>query len=228
MAMQRHNRLSAYALLTGGVLALVANAMTPRISDTAKGYVELATSKRWLVANVMLFVALTLVVAGLARVANTLGERTSELADFGRVAVIAGGAAALVQLAVETSALKHQAEIWYHTPQGTTDFAMTYWAANSVDHLNAALQVTWDILLVGLAPALLGAAMLRSTMFSRPIAVFGIASGTAALVVSYLLLVNDNRDRLDIPFAIASVAVTLWVITCGWQLRDGAEPPRLR
>jgi len=105
---------------------------------------------------------------------------------------------------------------------------MTYWAANSVDHLNAALQVTWDILLVGLAPALLGAAMLRSTMFSRPIAVFGIASGTAALVVSYLLLVNDNRDRLDIPFAIASVAVTLWVITCGWQLRDGAEPPRLR
>ena len=108
-------------------------------------YPKIAASDRYLIADFVLLALLFFVVA-VVSIARYVGS--SPWADHGRLFTVIGGTIAIAQLGLETFALRHQAEIFAGAPPD--DRSGSFWAANTIDHLNMGLFNTWTAISLGL------------------------------------------------------------------------------
>jgi hypothetical protein len=209
-------RLGGASAVVGGILALVGNLLHPRYGDEqdVEIYRKIATSDRYVVADFVLLVALVLVIAGILSIARHLGA--NPLSDHGRLFAVIGGTIALIQVGLETFALKHQAEVFARaSPEAQNG---SFWAANTLDHLNSALFSTWTAVFLGLTPILLGVAALQARRFPVWINVVAVLGGGLCLVVGSVNLGRDDQSTLDLPFLVGSLLVTVWVVAAGAML----------
>jgi hypothetical protein len=177
-----------------------------------------AASDRFVVADLVILAAVLLVTAGLVAIARSEGSAAGhDLAHYGRLAALLGGAVALAQIGLETYGFRQSAEAFADAPEGANQVG-AFWATNAVDHVNVALFGVWTLVFIGLAPLLLGAASLRQPPAARWIGVVGALGGLCCVVVGTLLLVVDETGDLDVPFLIGSLLVTVWILAAGVEL----------
>lgn len=205
-------RFDGVLLLFAGALALVGNLLFPRFtgSDT-EIYRRIAGSTRYVAADLVLLVALVVLTIGFARAARHAAGRA---ADIARVTALAGGSIAIAEIGVELQGLRQQVRI-FAAARGS-DRVGAFWSANSLDHLNGALNASWTLVLLGVTPVLLALAQLRSATAPRGLAVLGISAGTICIVVALFDLVARDQARADDAFLIGSLLLTGWVFATGY------------
>ena len=211
---------AAATAVVGGVVALVGNALAPRYNgDDVDVYRKIAHNTRYTAANVIILVAVLLVVAAMVGLSRTL--RASELGYYGRLAVVLGGGLAILQAGVVLYAYKQQALAF--TGANDHNVVSAFWATNALDHLSAAMFDAWTLLLLGIAPVLIGTGFLRGRGMAARTGGLGVLGGLICIVVSIGSLLHSDQSTFDIPFAIGSVLVTIWLIGTGvilWRASD--------
>lgn len=218
-------RWGAVAAGAGGILALIGNLLAPRYNGPDfENYRRMATSDRQTVAISLLLVALLLITAGLAAVAQSLrGPNMSGPLESGRLAVLVGGTIAAAQFGVELYAYRQQARAFAGAPDGNV--VPAFWATNSIDHLNAALFDVWTVVLLGVAPVLLGLAMRGAQRYPSYVGLLGLVGGAVCLVVGFINLLKEDQSSTQWPFLAGSLIVTVWVLAAAYHLWPRQERP---
>jgi hypothetical protein len=220
-------RTVAGLALAGGVVALVGNLLAPRYTgNTADNYRELADSTRYAVSGFVILAAVILVTAALAGFTRTWrGTPHAELAYYGQLAAVIGGTIAIAQTGLGVYAYR----------QAAMDFAgsddrnvvSAFWATNALDRLNGAMFGTWTIVLLGIAPAIIGLIQLRSQVVATWLAMTAMAGGLICAVVGVGALMDSSQSDFDVPFLIGSLLVTLWVIATGVVMWRDTAPTQI-
>jgi hypothetical protein len=207
-------RITAGLAISGAVLALVGNAIAPRFNgDDVVVYHKIATSDRFAAADVIILVALVVVTAAFVGISRRLrSDDRAELLEYARVAAVVGGAIGLIQIAVELYGYRQQARAF--DGANAHNVVSAFWATNALDHATSAMFASWTIVLLGIAPVLLGAAQLRSRNMSR-LGWAAVVGGAVCVVVGIGELLKADQSSFDVPFAIGSVIVTLWLLATG-------------
>jgi hypothetical protein len=218
-------RVAGATAIVGGVVALVGNALGPRFNDDdVVVYRKIAHSTRFTVSGVIVLVAVLLVTAAMVGFARSAGS--SEFAYYGRLAAVVGGSLAILQTGAELYGYKQQAEAF--ASANDHNVVSAFWATNAMDHLSSSMFAVWTLVLLGIAPALIAAAFVRSRglgpVASMRLGAVGLIGGLVCIVVGVGSLLHGDQSVFDIPFAIGSVLVTIWVIGTGVVLwRTGAN-----
>jgi hypothetical protein len=198
--------------LLGGVLALVGNALAPRFDgDDVEIYRDLADNSRYTAASVVILFAVLLVTAAFVGITRLgYAGRAGDLWYYARLAAVAGGTLAVLGTAVDLFAYRQQAMSFADAKD--PQVVPAFWATNAVDHLSAATFAAWTLLLLGIAPLLMGAGQLRDRAANPVLAALAVIGGLLCAVVGVCQLLSDDPGDFDIPFAIGSVLVTLWLL----------------
>lgn len=201
------------------MLALVGNLLAPRWSDidNVERYRKIADSGIWRFDGLILLLAIVLVTAGTVAVAKSLeGAGVDGLAVYGRLAAVVGAPLAVLDFGLTTFAIKEQADVF----AGATgqDQVGAFWATNSLDQLITAVFNTWSVLVLGLGPLLLGAAVLRSRRYPTWLGWAAVVGGLVCLGTGLSGLMMSDQDPLTIPFVAGSLLVTIWGLGAGWVL----------
>jgi hypothetical protein len=227
-------RVTTALALGGGVVALVGNALAPRLNgDDVVVYRRIAHSDRYAVAAVIVLVALILVTAslvGLGRIAAADGQ--PQLAEYARLAAVVGGAIAVAESALQIYGYRQQARAF--DGANAHNVVTAFWATNALDHATSALFAIATVLLLGLAPLLLGVAQLRERTGGR-LGLAAVIGGAVCVVVGFGELLKADQSSYDVPFAVGSVIVTLWLLATAFVIRrqpaaalpTSREPSRL-
>ncbi|MDQ1373021.1 MAG: hypothetical protein QOJ09_359 [Actinomycetota bacterium] len=219
-------RVGGAAAVVGGILALVGNLLAPRwtnINDVDR-YRKIADSGIWRADGIILVFAIILITAGTVAVARSLeGGGVDGLAVFGRLAAVVGASLALLDFGVTTYAIKEQATAF----AGATGAQQVpaFWATNGLDHFLTALFNTWSIVLLGVAPLLLGLAVLRTRRYPTWLGWAAVVGGIVCAGTGTVGLLRSDQDPLVIPFVIGSVLVTIWGLGAGWSLWQRQDVP---
>lgn len=216
-------RATAVLALTGGVVALVGNLLAPRFNgDDVQVYRKVADSTRFTVSDVIVLAAVLLVTAAFVGISRPGPRALSvELRSLGRLATVAGGTIAVLETGVALYAYRQQAIAF--ADANSNNAVAAFWATNAIDHVMTAMFSVWTLLLLGLAPLLLGAAQLRDRSVSVLIATLGVVGGLVCAVVGVAELLTDTPSDFDIPFLVGSLLVTLWLLATGvvlWRVPD--------
>ena len=208
-------RVGGAAAVAGAVLALIGNLLHPRYDGADVDiYRSIASSDRFRIADFVLVAALILLVAGTTTFARSLhSDGGVVLSEYGRLATLVGGTIAIAQFGVETYGLKQQAAAFAGAE--AADMQGAFWATNAVDRLNTALFDTWTIVFLGIAPLVLGLAVLRIRRFPRWLGVLGAVGGTVCLVIGCVNLAREDQTSMQTPFLIGSLLVTAWLLCAG-------------
>ena len=214
--------LAARLAVVGGVLALVGNVLHPRFdqSQSVDVYRAVAKSGSLIPADLLILVAALLITAGGVAIGSSMfGGNGHDAARLGTAAIAVGGSIAVLEIGLETYAFRQLAKTFVSADD--TNRPGAFWATSAIDHVNSAMFSTWTILFVGLGPLLIGVAMLQSRAFPSWLAGLGVVGGLGCLVIGCLNLVREDQTALNIPFLVASLLVTAWVIAAGvWLARD--------
>jgi hypothetical protein len=170
---------------------------------------------------VIVLLAVLLVTAAMVGLART--ARTSEFAYYGRLAAVVGGSLAILQTGAELYGYKQQAQAF--ASANDHNVVSAFWATNALDHLSSAMFAVWTLVLLGIAPVLIGAAFMRGRGVGSRLSIIGVIGGLVCVVVGIGSLLHSDQSTFDIPFAIGSVLVTVWLIGIGitlWRAPDDA------
>jgi hypothetical protein len=208
-------RVGGGAAVVGAVLALVGNLLHPRYdAPDADIYRSIAASDRFRVADFILIAALILLVGGTVAVARSMsGGVGGVLSDYGRLAAVVGGTIAIAGFGVETFAFKQQTSIFVGALQPDVNGA--FWATEAIDRINTALFDTWTVVFLGVAPLLLGIAMLRTRRYPAWLGVLGTVGGAVCLVVGCINLGRQDQTTTQVPFLVGSLLITAWLLGAG-------------
>jgi len=208
-------RSGAFAAVAGGILALAGNLLHPRYPnvDNVVMYPKIAKSQTFVIADLIIVVALVLVIAGFVALAQFAG---GAFGRWGRDAALVGGAIALASTGVEMYGLRQQA-ILFASAKGTNQVA-AFWATDSINHLNIGTFAIWTLVFLGIAPLCIGVASIGSKRFPAWLNAMAVLGGLICGVVGVAGLFLSDQNPLNIPFLVGSLLVTLWVIFAGLQL----------
>ena len=219
------HRVTAALAITGAVAALVGNGLAPRYSgDTVDTYRTIADSTRFVAADLVVLFAILLVIAAFVGLTRTELGGAGDLALYGRLAAVVGGAIAVLQEGLQLFAYRQEARSFVEAD--THNAVSAFWATNAIDHVSGALFATWTIVLLGIAPLLLGAMQLRGGRSSW-LGLGAVLGGAVCLVVGVGALLTSDQSTYDIPFAVGSVLVTIWLLVTGIQMWRGTATPKV-
>jgi hypothetical protein len=207
------------AAALGGVLALIGNLAHPRWTDIedVELYEKIADSGIWVADHLILVVALVLITLGGTALARSLeGGEGHALARYGLVATVVGGAIFLADISLDAFAFRQAAENFAGAAQ--QDRVGAFWAANAIDHVSTAMFHMATVVSIGVSPLLLGMAAIRNGRYPAALAWTAVVGGAAGILTGMAGLGGAEGDDLMIPFLVASLLVTIWIIGAGTVL----------
>src|SRR5438128_1643411 len=80
------------------------------------------------------------------------------------------------------------------------DVVGAFWATNAVDHLNTALFAAWTIVYLGVAPLLLGVAIVQTRRYPGWVGALAGLGGAECLVVGFVNLMRTDQGATQVPF----------------------------
>jgi len=206
-------------LTTGGVLAVVANALRPRYDgEDVDVYGQIAGSSTYLISTVALVGALLLGTIGLVGLADHIGP-AHPVTHAGRLTALMRGTIAVIQSGIDLGAVRQQAITFADAAPG--DRVGAFWSTNSLDRLSSGLFALWTVILLGLTPLLLSTAVRlsgRPMRWQNPLTILGGVGGLTCLAVGAIGLLVHDQGPTKIPFAIGSTLFTLWMLGTGAAL----------
>jgi hypothetical protein len=225
-------RVTGGILVAASVLALAGNLLHPRWSDdTVTQYRQMGASTLLPVADVLLLAAFLLLTAGLVALVDNLRAH-SQLLKFARLAATVGGSIAIIQTGVELYAFRQAARDFRAAPKANNAYPFS--STHAIDGMNSALFATWTVVLLGLVPLLIVGGVWSARSLPRWLGVAGVMGGALCVGVGVFDLLHQDQGDANIPFAVGSVLVTVWIFGCGWlefrsaKLRTNSMTPAPR
>jgi len=216
---QPMTRYVGLMLAAGGVLAVVANVLHPRFDGPdVETYHQIAHSSTYLGATLALTAALLLITMGLVGLADHIGPG-HPVAHAGRLTALVGGTIAVIQSGIDLGAVRQQAITF--SDAGPGDQVGAFWSTNSLDRLSSGLFALWTVILLGVNPLLLSAAVRltgRPLRWLRPLTLLGALGGLTCLAVGVIDLFVHDQSATTIAFTAGSALVTLWILGTGAAL----------
>ena len=222
-------RFGALSAIVGGVIALVFNLLHPRLGDYSDPVREdlriAAESDAWTLIHLGITLGALLLVPALYVVARSLREDGGGY-RLGRLALgslVISAPVGLVTLAIDGYATKHVADLVAGSgAKGAAQGALA--AGQAVNAIGWAVFMFFVIMLLGVTPALFGAAIAMSddypAVFGWPAVVLALGS-IAAGVIGFF---GGASEGFFLLFMITSGLLTIWVIALGVVLwRRSAE-----
>jgi hypothetical protein len=213
--------LGGALLVGGGVLSLLGNLLHPRFTgdDQVAIYRQVAAADRLVVADLALIAGVLVMTAGLVEGARIVRSRGAQLlGPLGGAAALVGGAIAVLQCAVDAYAFR-QAAIIFASAADNKNRVGAFYATAAVDRVNTAMISTWTLLLLGVTPLLLSAAMWITADVPKWLPVVGGVGAVACTVTAlFNLVVQADQSVLTWVFLVGALLVTAWVIAWGWFL----------
>lgn len=213
-------RISAGAGIVGGILAVVFNLAHPRTSDIVqggRGELELiAGSDIWRLDHIMLGLATALIFIGVIGIGlsmvSTAGDTWARAwLIFTSVSV----AVLLVTIALDGGPMKSLADQW----AGSGKDAGSFLAANVLMEITSGLLGASIAMMFGVAPLMLGMAVLSGGGYPKVLGQISIAGGVLGLVDAFILALSGfTKLSILVLFPITSVLSTIVLLWASWEL----------
>ena len=224
-------RLGGMSGIAGGVLAIVANALHPRLapkdlSSPTKLLDLIAGYKLWKVDHLAIVISALLALLAFVAIARAmLGTPGAPWARVALGAAIATGAVGVVSFAIDGSVMGALGKEW----------AAASSAAARADVLNrTSLAQYFDSAffsmavfgLFGATQVLYGLAFRESRIFPGWVGPAAIMGGVLGLVSGAWMWMSGgvNVGNFLILFTLTSVTLTVWLIGASWKLLRMGEP----
>ena len=220
-------RLGAMFGLAGAVLAVPANLLHPRTSETAATarYALIADSGIWDVIHYAAGAAILLFLASFVAINRYLDDTPgASWARFALVIGIVGVAAGVITTAVDGYAMKTVVDRW--AAAGSPTSGPTFEAVKVLDALGSAFFYLFNGTLLGAAPILAGIATIRSGRFVGWVGGIAIFGGLIGVVVDLWGTLAEPTVFLgNVLFTAAALLVTVWAIVVNWTMFQATAEP---
>jgi hypothetical protein len=207
-------RLGGGALLVGGALALIVNALHPRADGyTRTAETQLAAdSSGWVFIHYLAAWATAFVFVGLLVLGSYIARNGAE--TWGRVVrgvAVAGATVSYITWAIDGMAAERISDASGPAGEAVSSIALALFTAT--------IGATF-----GLGPLLFGLAMLGTGTFDRWLGWTAVGGGALSmLVASIQYLDGPSTFVTNVLFTIAALIVTVWILGTGWRLWKVAE-----
>jgi hypothetical protein len=212
--------LTAALLLTGGLLALVGNALHPHApgSDPAASIAALATDATWPWIHLAIVGGILLIIGGLVLFARWLvGSLGEPLARLAVAALLIGGAVVTVSTSVDGFGMKALAIATQAAP--ATETAAALRAAIAVDTMDFGIWSMGMLILFGAGfgcfAFALAASRLLPLWYAALAAAGALLSGMAAVLQ---IAEGAETQEAETLFLVGSILLTAWVLVLGLRL----------
>lgn len=194
--------------LAGAVLGLAAEVIIPRASDNEGDFFAVvANGSRYRIAYLIAGVAVLLAAAGIIALCDAHRARSASLA---RRALPVGAALGLAQLWGTAPALRVLARDWMDV--STPDVVPAFWSAEAVVRVDGFLGDAWQVVLFGIVPTLVAAAMWQRRSGPRLLAVLAWVGAILTVAVAGLDLGGSTADTTAVAIA-GGVCAIVWLGT---------------
>src|SRR6476646_8161124 len=184
-AVDRHElRVGSIVLLLGGTGAFIANLFHPHDfpTETEALLRFVAAKPHWSHLHFLIMIAVVFLVCGLAMLTRNLADPMARaLGTLGRYMVVLGGAVYMVEVMIDGFAMRYFARHWAAATDPVQKAALLT-SGDAVVHTWFALFPVFSGVLLGLAMALIGAAIFRSGNFPRWLGIWGLVSGSLCFI----------------------------------------------
>ncbi len=221
-------RIGALSAIIGAILAVVVNALYPRVPDpldTSALLGKAATSTLWIGVHVGILASFLLFIGGLVALYRSIaGQPGAALARLGFAAAVVSGGVFLTWIGTNGYALRGAAEAWNTASAG--DKALTFQIAKAVVQLNFGLFSVWCITYFGATFILYGLAVALSDAFPKWLGWLAILGGVGETVVGIVQLYNGPSVLMtNLLFPVFAVLITVWVFIMGILMWRKASAP---
>jgi hypothetical protein len=219
--------LTAALLLTGGLLALVGNALHPHApdSDPAATIAALATDATWPWIHLAIVGGILLIIGGLVLFARLLvGSLAEPLARLAVAALLIGGAVVTVSTSVDGFGMKALAVATQAAP--ATETAASLRAAIAVDTMDFGIWSMGMLILFGAGFGCFAFALAASRRLSLWYAALAGAGAILSGVAAVLQIAEGGETKeAETLFLVGSMLLTAWVLVLGVRLWRGLPFP---
>jgi hypothetical protein len=221
-------KLGALAALTGGALGIILNLLHPRSTSnvgSVRGHLEMiADSDLWRLIHVGLGLAVALGLIGVIAIALSMTGSPGEVwARTWLIFTAVSSAVLLVLLAIDGTAIKAMADGWAAGGNDPGAFA----AASAVEEISTALFGAGCALYFGVAPLLLGMAVLATGVYPKALGQTALAAGALGLLTSLLMAIQGVTKLNSVfLFPAASLLGTVVLMWAGWELWQRQQTPK--
>jgi hypothetical protein len=218
-------RIGSIAMLLGGVGGFVASLFHPHPPHQTEALLRLlVAAPHWSQLHFLIMLSVVFGVCGLAMLTRNLADPMARaLGTLGRYLVILGGSVYLVEVMIDGFATKFFADRWSEAADPAQKAAFLT-SADAVAHVWFSLFPVFAGVYLGLAFAVIGAAVSASKNFPRWLGLWGVFGGTLCFITG---LGAGLRFPVPLPIWIAGVtAAASWGLALGPMMwRAGSRTP---
>jgi hypothetical protein len=207
-------RVGSIVMLLGGVGGFIANLFHPHPPHQTEALLRmLVAAPHWSQLHFLIMLSVVFMVCGLAMLTRNLADPMARaLGTLGRYLVILGGGVYLVEVMIDGGATKFFADRWSEAADPAQKAAL-FNSADAVAHVWFSLFPVFAGVFIGLAFAVIGAAVCVSKNFPRWLGLWGIIGGTLCFITG---LGAGLRFPVPLPIWIAGVtAAATWGLALG-------------
>lgn len=198
-------RVASIALLLGGIGAFSANLFHPHdVPHQTEPLLRLLVAHpHWSQLHFLIMLAVVFLVCGLAMLTRNLADPMARaLGTLGRYLVILGGGVYVVEVMVDGFATKFFADRWSAAVDPAQKAAL-FTSADAVAHVWFSFFPVFAGVFLGLAIAVIGAAVFRSGNLPRWLGLWGLLTGTLCFITG---LAAGLHFRVPLPVWIVGVS----------------------
>jgi hypothetical protein len=224
-------RIGGIAGIVAGVVAIVSNALHPRLGpgdlgDQEKFLKMVSDFGLWRLVHLAIIVALIIALVAFVAIARSIIDLPA--ASWSRVAIaaaIASGGIATVSFAVDGFVLAEVAEDWAAGDSGGRGAVLDRMA--TIEYFDTALFSATIITLFGATQLFYGIALWTSETYSRLIGGIALAGGAAGLVSGISIAISGEigTGNFLILFSISSVLLAVWLLAASVALLQRSRGP---
>lgn len=217
MDRSRTYQAAGITLAAAAGVGVIANALHPRFdsatyNDPAAYVAEIDGSAVWLVDHLAILGAIIGLVIGLVALASHLAEedKARPWALASAVTTLAIGGAALVTIVIDGLVLPTFAATLGSAPEG----------AAAVVAVDLGMFSSLGLLAFGVAPMVLGMALVRSELYPHWTGFVALASGVFGIVTGVIVAIQATIPTVaTVTFLIATIPWTLTLVVLGAHMR---------
>lgn len=217
-------RIGGIAGIAAGILAVVANALHPRLAPSDLGETEefldmVADYSLWRLDHLAIIVTLALAVVAAVAIARSITDLPA--AAWARVALASAlvtGAVAAVSFAIDGFVLAGVAEDWADASGARR--ALMVERAETLEYVDGALFSVAIVGLFGVTQILYGLALRQSRVYPNWFGVTALVAGAVGLVSGAWVWLSGElgTGNFLVLFTITSVLFAVWVLASSLHL----------
>jgi hypothetical protein len=204
-------RVAGVVGIASALVAGIANLLLPVESEDVDYLVRIAESDTWPLLHVLIVAAVVGISASLVVFVRSLSAASTVARDLALGALAVGTSLMLVAVGIAGTALRKRADEWLvAAPEHNV---ATFFAATSTEDLAYAVYGVAFVVLLGVMPLAVGAALASSGSQRRWLVVLSVVAGVFGLLAGFVQITVETDTAL--LSVVASTVVLVWTLAIG-------------